>query len=480
MNAFLRAPLATQLKTIQTSALAIILSLFSLTSFAQANKTAELWTGSYSEMLQRGQIRVAVPYDRTIYVNDKGVQRGLAVEVSKGLAKWINAKYAGQLKGKSLSIKLIPVIASDLLNSLTTGKADIAIGDIGLYEPIPNSQNFIVNHAQKVRQEVLVTGPSSLPLKNIGDLSGQTVYGSRNTNFQKTLSELNKELKRDGKQPVNLASPLGDLDDEDLLEMLNAGLISYVIVGDWKFQLWQSIYKNITMHADLSVQDSGWVGWVVRSNNRDFNDDLKNFYDSDDFTKSLTAFRQDDYKQHLKGLKDPMDKPLWERFESMRPLFSRFGAEYKLNPLFIASLGFQETLLNQSAVSSVGAIGVMQLMPATGMSLGVGDIHLLEPNIHAGADYMNQLINKYFPDAKFEGINRSLFAVASYNIGPNNVAKARDRAGELGFDPNRWFGNVEFIATEHMGYEPMIYVRNVYKYFISYSLRLKEIQGIQP
>ncbi len=472
--------MAIQLKTIKTSALAIALSLFSLASFAQANKAVEPWTGSYSEMLQRGQIRLAVPYDRTIYVNDKGTPRGLALEISKGLAKWINAKYAAQLKGKSISIKLVPTIAPDLLNSLSSGQADIALGDIGLYEPIPNSQNLIANHAHRVQQEVLVTGPSSSQLQKIDDLSGQTVYGSRNTNFQKTLSVLNKELKRDGKLPVNLASPLGDLDDEDLLEMLNSGLISYVIVGDWKFKLWQSIYKNLTMHEDLSVQDSGWVGWVVRSTNRDLNDDLKSFYESDEFVKSLTAFRQDDYKEHLKGLKDPIDKTAWTRFESMRPLFNQFGAQYKLNPLVIASLGFQETLLNQSAVSAVGAIGVMQLMPATGMSLGVGDIHLLEPNIHAGADYMNQLINKYFQDAKFEGINRSLFAVASYNIGPNNVAKARDRAKLLGFDPNRWFGNVEFIATEHMGYEPMIYVRNVYKYYISYSLKLKEIQSIQP
>ena len=469
-----------QIKKIKFYVLAIALSLFSLTCFAQANKAPEIWSGSYSEMIERGEIRVAVPYDRTIYVSDKGVQRGLAVEVSKGLAKWINAKYVGQLKGKPISIKLVPVIAPDLLNSLTSGRADFAIGDIGLYEPIPNPQNFITNHAHRVQQEVLVTGPSSAQLQKIDDLSGQTVYGSRNTNFQKTLSVLNKELRRDGKLPVNLASPLGDLDDEDLLEMLNAGLISYVIIGDWKFKLWQSIYKNLTMHEDLAVQDSGWVGWVVRSTNPDLNDDLKGFYESDDFVKSLTAFRQADYKQHLKGLKDPIDKNLWARFESMRPLFNRFGAQYKLNPLVIASLGFQETLLNQSAVSSVGAIGVMQLMPATGMSLGVGDIHLLEPNIHAGADYMNQLINKYFQDANFEGINRSLFAVASYNIGPNNVAKARDRAKLLGFDPNRWFGNVEFIATEHMGYEPMIYVRNVYKYYISYSLRLKEIQSIQP
>ena len=462
-------------------ALATFISVFSVTSFAQTNKVVPvIWSGTYSEMIQRGEIRIAVPYDRTIYINDKGTPRGLSVEIAKGLAKWINAKYAIQLKGKAVSVKLLPTINSQLLNTVPAGQADIAIGNIGLYEPIANSQALIVNHASKVEQEVLVTGPSSPPVEKLIDLSGQTVYGSRNTNFHTTLSAVNRELKQAGKLPVNLISPLGDLDDEDLLEMLNAGLISYVIVGDWKYRLWQSIYKNIVAHEDLSAKDAGWVGWVVRSNNRDLNDDLFAFYQSDDFENSRRAFRQEDYKEHLKGLKDPIDKTAWARFESMRPLFDRFGAEYKLNPLFIASLGFQETLLNQNAVSAVGAIGVMQLMPTTGMSLGVGDIHLLEPNIHAGADYMNQLISKYFPDAHFDGNNRSLFAVASYNIGPNNVAKARDQARQLGFDPDQWFGNVEFIATERMGYEPMIYVRNVYKYYMSYRLKLKEIQSIQP
>ena len=468
------------MKALLKGIFAIHLLVVSALGFAQANTAPEIWSGSYSEMLQRGEIRIAVPYDRTIYISDKGTPRGLSVEISKGLARWINAKYAAQSRSKPLSVKLVPTRSAELLNSLTTGRADIVLGDIGLYEPIPNSQQFIINHSSKAEQEVLVTGPSSPPLQKMTDLSGQTVYGSRNTNFQTTLSALNKELKREGKSPVNLISPLGDLDDEDLLEMLNSGLISYVIVGDWKFKLWQSIYRNIVMHQELSAKDAGWVGWVVRSSNQDLNDDLLDFYQSDDFEKSRSAFRQEDYKEHLKGLKDPIDKTSWARFESMKPLFDRYGAEYKLNPLFIASLGFQETLLNQSAVSGVGAIGVMQLMPATGMSLGVGDIHLLEPNIHGGADYMNQLISKYFPDAQFEGNNRSLFAVASYNIGPNNVAKARDQAKQFGFDPDRWFGNVEFIATERMGYEPMIYVRNVYKYYMSYRLKLKEIQSIQP
>ena len=468
------------MKALLKGIFAIHLLLASALGFAETKTAPEIWSGSYSEMLQRGEIRIAVPYDRTIYISDKGTPRGLSVEISKGLAHWINAKYATQFRSKPLSVKLVPTRSAELLNSLTTGRADIVLGDIGLYEPIPNSQQFIINHSSKTEQEVLVTGPSSPPLQKMTDLSGQTVYGSRNTNFQTTLSALNKELKQEGKLPVNLISPLGNLDDEDLLEMLNSGLISYVIVGDWKFKLWQSIYRNIVMHQELAAKDAGWVGWVVRSSNQDLNDDLLGFYQSDDFEKSRSAFRQEDYKAHLKGLKDPIDKTAWTRFESMRPLFERFGAEYKLNPLFIASLGFQETLLNQAAVSAVGAIGVMQLMPVTGMSLGVGDIHLLEPNIHAGADYMNQLISKYFPDAQFDGNNRSLFAVASYNIGPNNVAKARDQAKQFGFDPDRWFGNVEFIATERMGYEPMIYVRNVYKYYMSYRLKLREIQSIQP
>jgi membrane-bound lytic murein transglycosylase MltF len=224
----------------------------------------------------------------------------------------------------------------------------------------------------------------------------------------------------------------------------------------------------------------GWVGSAVRASNADLNTELSEFYRTDIFNKALDAFHEQEYKDHAKGLKDPVENSAWARFESMRLLFDKYGTEYKIDPLFIASLGFQETLLNQNAVSAVGAVGVMQLMPTTGNSLGVGDIHLLEPNIHAGADYMNQLITKYFPNINFAGNNRAIFAVASYNIGPNNVAKARDLAKQQGFDPDQWFGNVEFAAAEHMGYEPMIYVRNVYKYFISYELKLKKIQSIQP
>jgi membrane-bound lytic murein transglycosylase MltF len=53
----------------------------------------------------------------------------------------------------------------------------------------------------------------------------------------------------------------------------------------------------------------------------------------------------------------------------------------------MAAQGYQESRLDQEARSPVGAIGIMQVMPATGHELKVGDITLLEPNIHAGVKY---------------------------------------------------------------------------------------------
>ena len=464
----------------------LLLALFISGSFTSAQSSnlatvgSEVWTGTYEQMLQRGLIRVAVPYDRTIYVNDKAVPKGIAVQMSKAMQAWMTRQYAAELKGKALVIKLVPTQYADLLSSLTAGKADMVIGDLGLYHPSKNAHEYLLHHAYKLDREVLVSGPSAIAIRSTEDLAGQTVYGGRNTNFPSTIQEINTGLRNKGKPPVNILSPLGTLDGEDLLEMVDAGLIPFVIISDWKAKLWQPIYKHMVIHDDIFTKDAGWIGYGVRSSNQDLSEAINSFIGSDAYDQALKAYRGEDYKAHMQGLKDPIEKSAWARFESMRPLFQKYGTQYNLDPLFIAALGFQETLLNQSAVSKVGAIGVMQLMPATGNSLGVGDIHLLESNIHGGADYMNQLITKFFPDAQFKGDNRALFAVASYNIGPNNVAKARDQAREMGFDPNEWFGNVEFVATQRMGYEPMIYVRNVYKYFISYELKLKKIQSIQP
>ena len=139
----------------------------------------------------------------------------------------------------------------------------------------------------------------------------------------------------------------------------------------------------------------------------------------------------------------------------------------------LAAQGYQESTLNQGAKSPVGAIGVMQIMPATGADLKVGDIRQVEPNIHGGAKYMDQLMTKYFADAKFDEQNRTLFAFASYNCGPGNVSKMRKEAQKRGLDPDKWFNNVELVVAEKIGMETTTYVRNIYKYYAAYKLVLE-------
>jgi membrane-bound lytic murein transglycosylase MltF len=102
----------------------------------------------------------------------------------------------------------------------------------------------------------------------------------------------------------------------------------------------------------------------------------------------------------------------------------------------------------------------------------VGDIHVTESNIHAGAKYMDQLMTAYFADANFSEGNRPLFAFASYNCGPGNVAKARKEAAKRGLDPDKWFNNVEIVIAKQVGTETTTYVRNIYKYYVAYRLTL--------
>jgi membrane-bound lytic murein transglycosylase MltF len=115
----------------------------------------------------------------------------------------------------------------------------------------------------------------------------------------------------------------------------------------------------------------------------------------------------------------------------------------------------------------------MQIMPATGGELKVGDIKVVEPNIHAGAKYMDQLMTRYFQDAKFSEANRPLFAFAAYNAGPGNISRMRKEAEKRGLDPDKWFDNVEIVTAEKIGMETTTYVRNIYKYYAAYRLTLE-------
>lgn len=105
--------------------------------------------------------------------------------------------------------------------------------------------------------------------------------------------------------------------------------------------------------------------------------------------------------------------------------------------------------------------------------MGVGNITQLEPSIHAGVKYLRRLMDRYFADPALDEQNRTLFAFAGYNPGPTRVARLRARAGRQGLNPNLWFDNVEIAAGRALGREPMLYVRDIFKYYAACKLQLE-------
>jgi len=71
-------------------------------------------------------------------------------------------------------------------------------------------------------------------------------------------------------------------------------------------------------------------------------------------------------------------------------------------------------------------------------------------------------------------VTKGLFALASYNAGPDRIKKLRAQAAEEGYDPNRWFNNVEFVAAREIGAETPNYVGNVYKYYLAYKMTTEQ------
>lgn len=427
------------------------------------------WVTDFDGMFERRAIRVVAPYSRTLYFNDKGRNRGLAAELVRDFENHLNKKYKKKLGHRPITIVLVPATRDQLLPNVVNGFADLAVGNLTVTEERLKIVDMIAPYPRGVR-EILVTGPSSPAVASIDTLSGKTVHVRRASSYYESLLALNARFKDESKPEAKLVLVPDALEDEDMMEMLNVGLLQAIVVDDWKAKMWSQILPKVVVHDDIVLRDGGRVGWAIRQGSPQFAAEINSFYTSWVKKQGVIPYRLQQYMKRIKHLKDPTGSADWQRFQETVKLFEKYGGKYAFDPLLLTAQGYQESQLDQKARSHVGAIGVMQLMPATGAEMKVGDIKNVESNIHAGAKYMDHLMARYFSDANFTENNRTLFAFASYNAGPGNIAKARKRAKERGLDPDQWFNNVEIVVAERIGAETTTYVRNVYKYYIAYKL----------
>ncbi|HQR72744.1 MAG TPA: transglycosylase SLT domain-containing protein [Burkholderiaceae bacterium] len=426
------------------------------------------WKGDFNQMLERKLIRILVPHSRTLYFNDKGQERGLTAVTVRDFEAWINKKY--RKDKRPVTVFMIVTTRDQLLPGVADGRGDIAAGNITVTGSRLKIVDFYSPDDQKLHAELVVAGPGVPALASVEDLSGKTVSVRPSSSFYESLIALNQRLAGMNKRPVTIQKLPDALEDEDILEMVNAGILGITVVDDWEANLWATVLPSIKVYPDLAVRSGAKIGWAIRKGSPELAAAIEDFRENYLVKQGVMAYRLAMAEKRFKQIHNPTKGEDEKRFEDQKALFFKYGEKYGFDPVMLAAQGYQESRLDQNAKSHVGAVGVMQLMPATGKELGVGDIRKVEPNIHAGAKYMDQLMEKYFKDAKFDEQNRTLFAFASYNAGPGRIQQMRKLAASRGLNPDVWFNNVEIVTAEKVGMETTTYVRNIYKYYAAYKL----------
>jgi membrane-bound lytic murein transglycosylase MltF len=322
--------------------------------------------------------------------------------------------------------------------------------------------------------EIVVTGPGAPAVKTADDLSGRQVFVRRTSSYYQSLVALNHSLASRKMAPVTIKEAPEVLEDDDILEMVNAGLTEITVVDDYMAQFWQQVFPNLQLHPTATLRAGGRIAVAFRKDNPKIREAANEWIRKNGRGSAFGNILDKRYLQNPGYAKSATSEAERRKFTALTELFRKYGEQYDIDYLLMAAQGYQESRLDQNAKSHVGAVGIMQLMPATGREMAVGDIQQIEPNVHAGVKYIRHLVDEYFKDDPMDPLNKWLMAFASYNAGPGRVKQLRQIARSRGLDPNVWFGNVERVASERIGRETVQYVSNIFKYYVAYKLVLEQ------
>ncbi len=425
-------------------------------------------TGDLDEILASGFIRVATANNPLFFNSDGAKRHGLAVEIARELEKFLRKAHAK--KARHLNVILLPMARDDILPAVIEGRADIAAANLTI-TPERSKEVAFSEPTNTGVHELVITGPAAPAIAGLDDLAETTLHLRRSSSYFEHLSSVNEVRKAEGKPDIPIEEVDEHLEDYDILEMINVGLLPATIVDSHKAKIWQQVLEDLKIHDGIWVNEGGEIAWAVRQENPKLLATLNEFLKSIRKGTLLGNILINRYIKNRDWVENVRSEDSLARFEETLEIIQRHAGEYDFDWLMITAQGYQESKLDQSKRSKVGAIGIMQVMPSTAKdpAVGIPDITDAENNVHAGVRYLRFLRETYFNDPDIAPVDRALFSFGAYNAGPGNMKKARRRAEKMGLDPNVWFDNVEIAAAKAVSREPVIYVRNIYKYYVAYK-----------
>jgi len=339
------------------------------------------WIGDFDGLAKRRQIRALVVYSKTFYFLDQGRQRGLSYDLLKEFEKYVNQK----LKSGTLRVEVIfiPVTRDEIIPKLVKGFGDIAVANLTITPQRQKQVAFSEPWLTDVK-ELVVTGPAAQPVASVDDLAGKEIHVRKSSSYYESLVQLNASLKKNGKKPIKLIPVDDSLEDEDLLEMVNAGLIPMIVMDSHKAHFWEQIFDNIKVHPTIAVRNGGEIAWSFRKDSPKLKAVVNEFVKGHKKGTLLGNIILKRYLRDTKYVQNSLSQQELDKFEAMLALFEKYAGQYGFDYLMVGAQAYQESGLDQTKRSPAGAIGVMQLLPSTAAdpNVGIPEIEKLEKNIH--------------------------------------------------------------------------------------------------
>lgn len=429
---------------------------------------AEPWRGDWDAIAagERRFIRALVPYNRTLYFLSGAEQQGIAFESLREFERTLARRVPqGKVPPK---IVIIPTPRDRLLPALAEGLGDIAIGGLTVTADRGKQVAFSLPTMTAVN-ELVVTAPGQPPVTSLEDLAGREVHVRRSSSYWESLAAAADRLRAAGRPPPRVVAADEMLETEDLLQLVDAGALPATVADAHLARAWAGLFDRMVVNDRFVLREGGTVAWAVRR-------------EAPRLLGVVDAFVKDHREGTLFGnvllrryldpaarLRNPHAAGDAARFRAIVDDLRRYAGQYRLDWLLVGAQAYQESRLDNSRRSAAGAVGVMQIKPATAREMGIDDPRPVDRNIEAGVKYLRFMTDRYLDDGAVDPLNRQLLAIASYNAGPARVAQLRKEAAGRGLDPNTWFGNVEVVAARRVGRETVDYVGNIYKYYVAYK-----------
>ena len=428
----------------------------------------EPWTGDLDGMAERGFVRLLTVHNPLYLTHDGVDQKGLAVDLAQAFEEHL-AERTGSKPG-ALQVVILPVARDDLLPYLTAGKGDLVVANLTITPGRQAQVDFSDPTYPDVR-ELVVTGPGAPDVASLDDLVGSELHIRPSSSYFEHITALNQARRDAGQEEIPVVEADEILEDYDLLELVNAGLIPAVIVDSHKAALWAQVYENIRVHEDLTINEGGSIAWAFRKDSPKLMAAVNDFVQVAKKGTLLGNILIKRYLTNTQWIDNVRSGEAQKRYEATIDIIKTYAGQYDFDWLMIVAQGYQESKLDQSKRSKAGAVGIMQVLPTTAAdpNVGIPDIEEAEPNVHAGVKYLRFLRDRYFDSEDITPLDRVLLSFAAYNAGPRNIARAREKAAQMGLDPNQWFGQLEVAAGKTISREPVLYVRNIYKYYVAYK-----------